>query len=120
MLAGAPTYISEDREHALSRVRGFPAIRTYPVVERHGFIWVILTPGLPIDVAAHRVDRDPHGSDLVALMAEPKVPPDLSRRRSSGGRGTSRSWRKRCGAVGKPRSSDRANAPPARCGGLCR
>lgn len=22
------------------RVRGFPAIRTYPVVERHGFIWV--------------------------------------------------------------------------------
>ena len=25
VLAGAPTYISEDREHALSRVRGFPA-----------------------------------------------------------------------------------------------
>ncbi|MBR0565053.1 aromatic ring-hydroxylating dioxygenase subunit alpha [Azoarcus sp. L1K30] len=27
------------------RVRGFPAIRTYPVVERHGFIWV--WPGDP-------------------------------------------------------------------------
>jgi probable F420-dependent oxidoreductase len=25
VLAGAPTYVSEDREHALSRVRGFPA-----------------------------------------------------------------------------------------------
>ena len=25
MLAGAPTYVSDDRAHALSRVRGFPA-----------------------------------------------------------------------------------------------
>ena len=25
VVAGAPTYVSEDREHALSRVRGFPA-----------------------------------------------------------------------------------------------
>lgn len=24
-----------------------------PIEERHGFIWVVLTPGLPIDVAAH-------------------------------------------------------------------
>ena len=35
------------------RVRGFPAIRSYPVVERHGFIWV--WPGDPQQADAARI-----------------------------------------------------------------
>ena len=35
------------------RVRGFPAIRSYPVVERHGFIWV--WPGDPLQADAARI-----------------------------------------------------------------
>ncbi|VTU36516.1 aromatic ring-hydroxylating dioxygenase subunit alpha [Variovorax sp. PBL-E5] len=37
------------------RVRGFPAIRTYPVVERHGFIWV-----WPGDAAQADADKIHH------------------------------------------------------------
>ncbi len=35
------------------RVRGFPAIRTYPVVERHGFVWV--WPGEPTQADASKI-----------------------------------------------------------------
>ncbi len=37
------------------RVQGFPAIRSYPVVERHGFIWV--WPGDPALADADRIHR---------------------------------------------------------------
>jgi choline monooxygenase len=37
-----------------------------PSEERHGFIWVVLTPGHPIDVAAHLGDLDTEIGDLGA------------------------------------------------------
>ena len=37
------------------RVRGFPAIRSFPVAERHGFIWV-----WPSDLAQASEDKIPH------------------------------------------------------------
>jgi len=40
-----------------------------PSEERHGFIWVILTPGLPIDVAGHLGEVD---AQLAALGSEKK------------------------------------------------
>ena len=43
------------------RVRGFPPVRSYPVVERHGFVWV--WPGDPALADASRLPDLPWASD---------------------------------------------------------
>ncbi len=58
-------------------------LQQLPVEERHGFVWVVTTPGARIDVAAHlgaKLDAElaSYGSSTMELQQEARMPGDLN------------------------------------------
>jgi alkanesulfonate monooxygenase SsuD/methylene tetrahydromethanopterin reductase-like flavin-dependent oxidoreductase (luciferase family) len=79
VVAGAPTYVSDDREHALSRVRGFPAtvsnhvkdlLRHYRADELPAELVAGMTAVSGYDYQQHGVPDAPHTRTVTDDMAE--------------------------------------------------
>ena len=79
VVAAAPTYISPDREHALSRVRGFPAtvsnhvkdlLRHYPASELPGDLVDGMAAVSDYDYLRHGHPDAPHTSAVTDAMAD--------------------------------------------------